>query len=301
MRNKRNKSFAKKYLLWIVLLLVLLIPLFFLRQLTEETQIIEREATGTGEVRMHIEPASSTVNPGQRLSTNVVLTKTADRTIAISGAQAVLTFDAPLSVVADADISCGPLFNGLVFKQISGQSVTIMCTVSPGANNVITLTTQQDVIFATVQVQVDGTASGQSAAIQFSATRVTEANDTNQVPDVSTAGETATYTISGTPTSPTPTTTGPSDTITPTSPLTPTSDPGTPTVTTEPGTPTPTTTATCDEQKINGDYNCDNTVNDQDFSDWWSDFIEKLTTLKFFEYWRRVFYRVDATPEPTVP
>src|SRR3989344_9301049 len=139
MKNRKNQSFIKKYLLWITLLLVLLIPLFFLRQLTEEQQIVEREATGSGEVRMHIRPTNITVNPGQTYSTDVILTKTADRSIAISGAQAVLTFDNPLSVISEDNISCGPQFNGLVFKQISGQSVTIMCTVQPGATNVINL------------------------------------------------------------------------------------------------------------------------------------------------------------------
>ena len=231
MKNRKNQSFIKKYLLWITLLLVLLIPLFFLRQLTEEQQIVEREAAGSGEVRMHIQPTNITVNPGQHYETNIVLTKTVDRTIIISGAQAVLTFDTPLSVVSEQDISCGPQFNGLVFKQISGQSVTIMCTVNPGASNFINLTSA-DVILATVMVTVNNTA-GQDASIQFTATRVTEANDTNLVPDVSTAGETATYTISNSQATATPT---PS-----------------PTVIQDTPTATPTVTFNCENQKIHGD------------------------------------------------
>ncbi|MCR4263600.1 MAG: hypothetical protein NUV98_02680 [Candidatus Roizmanbacteria bacterium] len=291
MGNRKNNVFAKKYLLWIILLLVLLIPLFFLRQLTEEQQIVEREATGTGEVRMHIQPTNTTVNPGQTYSTDIILTKTADRTIAISGAQAVLTFDNPLSVISEDNISCGPQFNGLVFKQISGQSVTIMCTVQPGATNVINLTAA-DLVFASVMITVNSDTSGQNASIQFTATRVTEANDTNQVPDVSTAGETATYTISGNQATATPTT-DPTITEPPTS--TPIQGTATPTV----AIATPTPIQDCETQKINGDYNCDGAVNDQDFSDWWSDFIEKLTTLKYFEYWRRVFFRSMITPTPT--
>ena len=281
MKNRKNQSFIKKYLLWITLLLVLLIPLFFLRQLTEEQQIVEREAAGSGEVRMHIQPTNITVNPGQHYETNIVLTKTVDRTIIISGAQAVLTFDTPLSVVSEQDISCGPQFNGLVFKQISGQSVTIMCTVNPGASNFINLTSA-DVILATVMVTVNNTA-GQNASIQFTATRVTEANDTNLVPDVSTAGETATYTISNSQATATPTG-GPTSTTVPSTPT------PSPTVIQDTPTATPTVTFNCENQKIHGDYNCDIEVNDKDFSDWWGDFIGKLTTLKFFEYWRRVFF-----------
>lgn len=294
MRNRRNSLITKKSVLWAIVLLALLIPLFFLRQLTEERQIVEREAVGTGEVRMHIQPTNVTVDPGERFETNIVLTKTADRSITISGAQAVIVLTGPISVVTEDDISCGPEFDGLVFKQISGQTVTIMCTVSPGSSNVINLTTA-DVLFATVAMTVDGSAAGQSASVQFNANRVTEANDQNEVPDVSTAGETATYTISGSQTTSTPTT---QPTDSPTATPQPT-DPPTATPTDSPPTATATPIPNCENQKTNGDYNCDGVVNEQDFSDWWSDFLNKLTSLRFFEYWRRVFFRSNLTPSPT--
>jgi hypothetical protein len=77
-------------------------------------------------------------------------------------------------------------------------------------------------------------------------------------------------------------------TITPTSSISPTISPTGASVS---PTNTPTLTAgSCESKKLAGDYNCDNSVNDTDFTTWLSDFNNGKSTLTFFEYWRRARY-----------
>lgn len=47
----------------------------------------------------------------------------------------------------------------------------------------------------------------------------------------------------------------------------------------------------CLEQKKTGDFDCNGVVNYRDFEAWQNDYLKGKTTLSFFEYWRRVFFR----------
>lgn len=111
----------------------------------------------------------------------------------------------------------------------------------------------------------------------------------------------------------------------PTATPTPIGQPPTATPTTQPGatnTPTPLLGSTstpvppacspgvCTEaMKQAGDYNCDCVVDTQqkDFTDWRADFLNPLiqAALRYFEYWRRAFFRLGGggvplpTPDPS--
>lgn len=76
----------------------------------------------------------------------------------------------------------------------------------------------------------------------------------------------------------------PTNTITPT--LTPTI-----TLTPTPTSPLPTPTPSCLQEKYQGDYDCKNGVTKDDFDAWFADYKEEKTTLSYYEYWRRAFYR----------
>lgn len=80
-------------------------------------------------------------------------------------------------------------------------------------------------------------------------------------------------------------------------PPTPTG-PGVPTVTSAPRTtppvnvsPTPSPGTRCEEQMQKGDYNCDGKVDQTDFNKWKQDFLDGISQLFFFEFWRRVMFR----------
>ena len=46
----------------------------------------------------------------------------------------------------------------------------------------------------------------------------------------------------------------------------------------------------CVLKRSSGDYNCDDSVNDTDFTDWKGDFIAGTASLIDFENWRRARY-----------
>jgi hypothetical protein len=101
---------------------------------------------------------------------------------------------------------------------------------------------------------------------------------------------TITPTPTGTQNTPTPSPTGGQISPTPTSSIRSTSTP----------IPTPTVDPACLAKRVNGDYNCDDSVTDADYSVWKDDYRANYSTLSQFEYWRRAFYKPSPTPT-TVP
>ncbi|MBI4137195.1 hypothetical protein HY469_03985 [Candidatus Roizmanbacteria bacterium] len=84
-----------------------------------------------------------------------------------------------------------------------------------------------------------------------------------------------------------------SGTTNPTPTHSPTPPPGatnTPTPSDSDPTPTPTPISDCAQQQRNGDYNCSGNVDETDYTDWLEDYEQGVSTLTFFEYWRRALY-----------
>ncbi|MBI4137194.1 hypothetical protein HY469_03980 [Candidatus Roizmanbacteria bacterium] len=58
----------------------------------------------------------------------------------------------------------------------------------------------------------------------------------------------------------------------------------------DPEDPTPTPISDCAQQQRMGNYNCSGGVDEVDYTDWVEDYEQGVSTLTFFEYWRRTFY-----------
>ena len=205
--------------LLIVAALIIILPLII--YVARQNQDIRNRAQGSNEIGLRFEPASGTFAPGQDVTINVAVYKTASRTINVSGVQSVLNTSTKFDIVS---ANCEAPFNGLPFTKINNQAVTFMCAIQTGSNPV-TLTNSNK-IFAKVKVRPKSGTTG-NAPVSFTSTRVTEAGVPNQAPDVSNAGTNSTYIIR-------------QGNITPTDSITPPVDPSLtpePTVT---GGPSPT-------------------------------------------------------------
>lgn len=288
---KLNKKQALSLL--IIFGLLLTIPLGL--ALVKQRQEIRKKAAGSYEVDLRLDPSSGEKAQGETFTVNVKLSKNAQREIKISGAEVVLQVSEKLTINS---VSCASIFDGLKVERIDNENnkITLMCTINLDSE-LITLSTIPLALGA-INFSVKSDASEGEAAVSFEATRVTEAGIPGQAPDVSSAGETATYTIiAGVSPTPSPTTT-----LSPTFTLTPIPSIG-PTLTI---TPTQTVTPTpsghpCPTEALGGDYDCSGVIDEKDFSNpepsegerrgWKEDFLEGKTSLRFFEYWRRTFFK----------
>ena len=173
--------------LLIVAALIIILPLII--YVARQNQDIRNRAQGSNEVGLRFDPASGTFAPGQDVTINVAVYKTASRTINVSGVQSDLNISTKFDIVS---ANCEAPFNGLPFTKINNQAVTFMCAIQTGSNPV-TLTNANK-IFAKVKVRPKSGTTG-NAPVSFTSTRVTEAGVPNQAPDVSDAGTNSTYII----------------------------------------------------------------------------------------------------------
>lgn len=95
-----------------------------------------------------------------------------------------------------------------------------------------------------------------------------------------------------TPTSliPTPTPTTPAGVTNTPTPTIPAGATVTPTIVSGQPTLTPTPGATCDQMKLNGNFNCTGGIDQSDFTAWKESYAVTSSGLAFFEYWRRASY-----------
>lgn len=179
---KNNKQ------LLLIVLLALALPLLVIAAM--QIQELRKHAAGTNEVAVKLSPASGNFSSGQTMTIKMTLSNTAQRTINISGAQAVLSVDGKFTINS---ATCLSPFNGLPFTKINGTSVTVMCAIGTGSTPIAV--TSAEVPFAQLSLTVAGSAANGAAPIAFTSTRATEAGIAGQAPDVSTGGEAGSYTI----------------------------------------------------------------------------------------------------------
>ena len=181
----------------ILLLVVLALPIFIF-VVGRVNLDIRNRAAGTNEIGIGFTPGSGSYAPGTAVTVKIALHKLAQRSIIVSGAQAVINVNEKFVINGAA---CEAPFNGLPFTKINGTAVTVMCAVGAGSQPVSVGTA--DVAFASLSLTVDSYAQDGTAALAFTSTRATEAGIAGQAPDVSTAGTAANFTISATAASPT--------------------------------------------------------------------------------------------------
>lgn len=185
MLNKVNSRLV------ILAFLLLALPLAILLAVTPTK--VQKRAEGSKEVSLKFVPSSGSYNRGSPLSLKMAIYNLTTRQIVASGVQSVINVANEFTIDS---VTCEAPFNGLPFVRIDAQRVTVMCAIAAGATPVNL--TAGETNFATLNLTVKDTAvDGTTAAIAFSSTRVTEAGVPGQAPDVSTAGEAASYTIGG--------------------------------------------------------------------------------------------------------
>ncbi|OGG02134.1 hypothetical protein A2W14_02725 [Candidatus Gottesmanbacteria bacterium RBG_16_37_8] len=172
----------------IKLIIVLLLFLPVLIYATKLVQNMQKQAAGSNEVDVKFNPSTASYSKGDNISLKMVVQKTSQRSISISGVQAVFNVGNEMNV---NNVSCLSPFTGLPFVRINSQQVTVFCAIGPGASPVAL--TSQEISFALVNITVKPDAMEGTTYINFEATRVTETG--SQATDVSTGGITGQYTI----------------------------------------------------------------------------------------------------------
>ncbi|MBM3283022.1 hypothetical protein FJY90_02090 [Candidatus Gottesmanbacteria bacterium] len=325
---RSNLTTKQKVNLIILLGIVIALPIGV--YLVGQQQELRKRAEGTREVDLRFDPPSGEKHRGDTFSTIIKIFKTTDRSIKASGIQAVINVSNKINI---GSIVCQPPFDALPFIRINGQSVTMMCSIAIGVNP--PELTSMGQAFTLLNFTVKNDAEEGDAPITFTSTRVTEAGISGQAPDVSTGGQPASFTVVALiPTlSPTPTISASATPIPTLSPTLPPFETPTPTITviisptitispiptssptispTTLLTPSPVTSLTPTPSncplKSEGDADCNNSIDENDYFIWKCEFIgngkcsnstienradfnqDGKVTLTDFEFWRRSFY-----------
>lgn len=197
------KLMTKKQKLGLAVFILLIAVLPALVILSRNNQDIRNRAAGTSEVNVSFNPSTGTKPIGTPFDLELRVNKnpivTAGRDILVSGAQATVTVSDKFIINS---ATCKSPFDGLKVARITGQSITFMCAIGVGAEPVST--TGLGTGFADINLTPKDDTSG-VADITFDSTRITEAGIPGQAPDVSNAGQNATFTISSNTPSITPT------------------------------------------------------------------------------------------------
>lgn len=240
----QTAKIMNKRLLTVLILIGLIIFIWVVLNGLRERQDIRKKAVGSGEVSLAFKTMGMSISKGDNFKPTIRLYNDSVRVIKVSGAQAILNVSDKFIINS---VRCLGSFNDVPFINISNQKVTVMCSIGVGATPIeLTDTGTEWVEF---DLTVPSIATTGIAEITFQATSEKVTEDLPDAPDVSAAGQNASYQIVDAVISdtPTPTATGvPGATITPT--LTPTPS-TTPSPTPSPTgvvseTPTPTLTPT---------------------------------------------------------
>src|SRR3990167_788410 len=199
MNNIINKftCFNIKQKVGVLFVFALLILLGITLTAVPKKQEIRPRAQGSGEVDLKFEPASGNKGKGENFKVDLLLERypiniqvMPVREIKVSGAQAVVNVSDKFTIDS---ATCETPFNGLPVANINGQTVTFICGIALGTNPVALDATGKS--FASVKVTIKNNAADGIAPISFSSTRVTEAGQAGQAPDVSTGGQNAEFTV----------------------------------------------------------------------------------------------------------
>ncbi|KKS48014.1 hypothetical protein A3J20_06380 [Candidatus Gottesmanbacteria bacterium RIFCSPLOWO2_02_FULL_42_29] len=178
----RNKLLA----LFIVLGLLAVLPMVIYLAMTR--QDLRNRAAGSDEVGIRFSPTNIYKTEGETFDVSVNTYKIADRSIKASGVQVKLSVDDSFSINS---AKCSEPFDGVPFTKIDGQSVTVICAISPASDPVDL--TADDLPFAQINLTLNTPSHEGPLEIIIESTRVTEAGVAGQAPDVSTTGENATF------------------------------------------------------------------------------------------------------------
>ena len=178
----RNKLIA----LFIVLGLLAVLPMVIYLAMTR--QDLRNRAAGSDEVGIRFSPTNIYKIEGETFDVSVNAYKIAERIIKASGAQVKLSVDDSFSINS---AQCTAPFDGVPFTRIDGQTVTVICAISPASDPVDL--TADDLPFAAINLTLNTPSHEGPLEIILESTRITEAGVAGQAPDVSTAGEDATF------------------------------------------------------------------------------------------------------------
>jgi len=323
-----NLTTKQKISLLMLLGIVIVLPLGL--YLVGQQQELRKRAEGTREVDLRFDPTTGEKYRGETFPIFIKIFKMAQRSIKASGIQVTINVSNKFTINSAV---CQPPFDALPFIKINGQSVTVMCTIALGVDPPELTALGQ--AFTLLNFTVKSDAEEGDAPITFTSTRVTEAGVAGQAPDVSTGGQPASFTVVALiPTlSPTPTISASATPIPTLSPTLPPFETPTPTITviisptitispiptssptispTTLLTPSPVTSLTPTPSncplKSEGDADCNNSIDENDYFIWKCEFIgngkcsnstienradfnqDGKVTLTDFEFWRRSFY-----------
>src|SRR3989304_5126180 len=160
----RNKLLA----LFIVLGLLAVLPMVIYLAMTR--QDLRNRAAGSDEVGIRFSPTNIYKTEGETFDVSVNTYKIADRSIKASGVQVKLSVDDSFSINS---AKCSEPFDGVPFTKIDGQSVTVICAISPASDPVDL--TADDLPFAQINLTLNTPSHEGPLEIIMESTRVTEA------------------------------------------------------------------------------------------------------------------------------
>jgi len=127
---------------------------------------------------------------GEIFKVNIGIQRTVKKTVAISGVEAVIDVDNPLSV--SSQLRCQYPFDGVSFTQVKGQRVSIMCTVKVNSAPVV-LNTDTPQYFSVLKLK--GNVPADKAFITFRNIQVIKAETTGEVKNIANQGKRGVYKI----------------------------------------------------------------------------------------------------------
>lgn len=191
MKDKNNKLILLTFMV-----MFLGFVLFLSLKLVSQRQEIRKKAAGTGVVKLTLDPAGVSKNPGDSFEVKIYLEATQEVQIAVAGVD--LNFDPQFFSINQNSLSCESFLSSPVVKSVSGNKISLSCysiegqTLSPGERQVL----------GTFTVTVLPDASGQTE-ISFARTEVPNFESYSE--DLADEGTPASYTIINQSLSPTPT------------------------------------------------------------------------------------------------
>lgn len=230
-----NLSLSKKQIVTLLIMGGLIVVLALTISLTQKKQEIRKKAAGTGVVKLTLSPSGITKDRGEAIDFSVQLISSEVKRVSAAG------FDLQFStnVFEISSVACSSFLPNSQAARVIDNKIYISCYVPGGTTDYPELGVDLPVTLGTFRATVRSDAPFGNTQISFTRTYVAEA--TGDATDISDAGTTATYTISGAEVTGTPTpTTSPVPTATsapiPTATATP--------IPTATGTPRPTATVT---------------------------------------------------------
>lgn len=189
--NKFTQKEKRNFLILGGIILLILIGLVAIRQ----RQLIKKKAAGTGQVNLRFDLVPSS-NPvvNQPFTARIMLESPAAN-VSVSGGQATFTVSNNISINS-VSIHCLDPFRGIGYKNVIGQSITVMCAVPPDITQQPLPILSPGISIGLAEVELTPISTGiGSTSLTFTSTRVTQSGPqgSNIAPDVGTGGTTADF------------------------------------------------------------------------------------------------------------